>query len=622
MKRDGSEKHYENLFAEIYNDVVVYPTLRSVADALGRSIKTVRNYAAILRRRAEADPTLPKIARRDVLLSGIQETAPEPEEHAQKRADALSADVTKLFQVSRYPVINPEALIIQGTLSKRYDRIAGKHLEVEGSPRTWVTDTLRVAPIDRPAGRRFIFSGAQNDTPVDQPFWRNLKAYAEAIGAELIIGPWTYETNWWDENSTSSRNYDAALEPHLCFGQLEIGENFVFCGEMNMLPTASRPLSDLTTYSRGRWAVFPHARLQLVSVPAADPAEQAFQIMTTGAVTRPRVIPRKAGIKSIFHHVLGATLVEFDDDGDIFCRQINATEEGDFQDLDALVENGLVTFGHGVEAITAADVHLAKMNSGNFLSTFGLDPVSGITRSGSLLETLRPDYLLLHDIHDHESRNHHHKDDVSHNFEMAVRGRDNVLEEVRKSANFLAALNDQTTVVVVESNHDLALERYIREGRYRMDGANLVFGLELDLAYHRSRATQAAALEAGEKPDSFSLLEWTIRQIAGTTVRDVRWVHDGKSFVLNGIQLGFHGFRGTNGAKGTVTGFARLGQKITIGDKHSPSILDGVYGAGVMQIEHGYNKGPSGWAVTHVVQYANGKRTLVTLQNGKWCARK
>jgi hypothetical protein len=88
--------------------------------------------------------------------------------------------------------------------------------------------------------------------------------------------------------------------------------------------------------------------------------------------------------------------------------------------------------------------------------------------------------------------------------------------------------------------------------------------------------------------------------------------------MIDGIECGHHGFRGANGARGTVAGYAQMGRRMTIADKHSPEILDGVYVAGCMNLKHGYNKGPSSWAVAHVIQYANGHRTIVTLQNGKW----
>lgn len=629
----GSTKSFtaasDDRFIQIYNDLDAYPTLQSVANALGRSLKRVVNRAAEMRRNPH--PDLPALIERSLIAernaaaqarkSEDQPTVLSPREHANRRAKTLESEVHAAMTASRYPVINPEAVVIDSHITTRYDRQSGLRYETEGTPRTWLSDTLRVEPVPDPRGRRFIFSGAQNDTPVDRPFWRNLTAYADEIGAEIIIGPWTYETSWWSENTPSSRVYDPLLKDHLCFGQMELGIDAMFCGEMNTLPTASRPISDLTTYSRGRWAIFPHAKLQLISVPASDPHDQAFQVMTTGAVTRPRVAPRKAGVKSIYHHQLGATIVEFDGDGDIFCRQILADDKGNFQDLDAVVRNGKVTTGNPIKVFVAGDIHVAKTDHTNILTTFGYDPLRDETAERSMIDILKPQTVVLHDLHDHQARNHHHADDVSHDFEMAHRDRATILDEIRIAADFLRGISrPRMNILVVESNHDIALERYVREGRYRMDGQNFRFGLAMDCAYHDWRAEVADAIEKGEKPTNFSLLEWALRNLDANRFAGVSWVYDGCSHIVDGVQLGYHGFRGANGAKGTISGFARMGHPITIGDKHSPAILDMVYCAGVMQLQQGYNKGPSGWAVSHVLQYPNGTRTLVTLQNGKWRA--
>lgn len=597
-------------FIRVFNDTTGFPDLADVALELGIAYQTVRNYAVLIRKRIANGEDLP------ALVSRLKRAAPEkieptPHEHARKRAGALAGAIETLLVRSRYPVINPEAVVVESNVTQRYDRELQRMQPIEGVPRTWLSDTLRVAPVKQAAGLRFIFTGAQNDAPVHEAFWANLKAYADAVDAEIIVGPWTYETQWWSENNPTSRAYDPVLKEHLCFGQMAIGDKFVFCGEMNTLPTASRPISDLVTYSRGRWAVFPHAKLQLKSVPSTDPGQQAHQVMTSGAVTRPKVIPRKAGVKSIFHHVIGATLVEFDEDGDVFCRQINAADDGSFYDLDCKVDGGHVIRGQSVRAIVCGDIHARKLGPANRAAVFeGPD---------SLVGFLKPGHLFLHDVHDNEARNHHHAKDVSHDYEMAIRKRDGVLDEVVAGVDFLSSLRGLArNVVVVDSNHDLALERYIREGRYRMDGKNFAYGLKLDAAYHEWRAEVAHALDQHEKPRSFSLLEHAMRQV--NPLDHVEWVHDGQSFVVDGVECGHHGFRGANGAKGTVSGFATLGRKMSIGDKHSPEIMDGVYCAGVMELQHGYNKGPSGWAVAHIVQYPNGKRSLVTMQKGKWRA--
>ncbi len=544
-------------------------------------------------------------------------------EHATARADAMREWLVQMMTGTRYPVVNPEAVHVEAQTGLRYDRDAGEYVESERAPKTWVSDTLRVAPITDARDRRFLFTGAQNDAPIHPAFWENLRAFAAHIGAEIVVGPWTYETSWFNENNPQSRDYAEEIQNYIAFGQMAIGDNFVFCGEMNTLPTAARPISDLVTYSRGRWGVFPHAKLQLKSVPSTDPNVQAHQVMTTGAVTQPKVIPRKAGIKSIFHHIIGATLIEFDSWGDIFPRQISAADDGSFYDLDVFVSGGVVTTGHPVRAVVCADAHVRKLDHHNALATFGFGTEDGWIYRDNLIDTLRPDYLLVHDVFDNESRSHHHVNDNAHFYEMTIRGRDSVMQEVADVAAFLRRVaRPGTKPVVVESNHDLGLERYIREGRYRNDGANARYGLQLEDAYMASREEQALALDGGLPVPTFSLLEHAARRADDTGLLGIEWVHDGQSFLIDGIECGNHGFRGANGAKGTISGFARIGRRMSIGDKHSPEIMDGVYCAGAMNLRHGYNKGPSSWAVTHIVQYPNGKRTLVTLQKGKWRAAK
>ena len=638
-----------------------------------------------------------------------------------RRAELLGREVGALLTRSRYPVINPDAVIVDAYLTRRYDRKLGDYHFNEGTPRTWLSDTLRVAPVENAAFRRYIFTGAQNDAPLNKPFWQNLKAYAAYIGAEIVVGPWTYETSWWSENNPASRAYAGEITDHLCFGQMAIGDKFVFCGEMNTLPTASQPISDLTTYPRNRWAAFPHAKRQLKSVPSTDPSVQSVQVMTTGAVTFPKIAPRKAGVKSLFHHVCGAIVAEFGPNGEPFCRQITAGENGAFYDLDRHVAGGLVTAGHRVAALVCGDVHLRKMDKRNALATFGSLPsiygplereleveepvalteraqvvLDGVTNLGcvrtsdrelnvldrpdrvnangnlkgvtvgaadllvndamhrivhdlvdprlhdldavhevdarresdgaispdsvgaALIDVLNPREVLLHDVFDCEARNHHAAGDHALGIALHENGRDSVLDEVVQVAGLLEDLsNGDRTVVVVESNHDLALERYIREGRYRGDPVNMKYGLQLDAAYIQHATSRIGKATRGEHAEPFSLLEYAVRQTC-FDVGTVRWAYDNNSYLINGVECGHHGFRGSNGSKGTVQGFARTGRKMSIGDKHSPEINEGVYVAGVMQLQQGYNRGPSSWGVSHIVQYADGSRALITLHDGQW----
>lgn len=543
----------------------------------------------------------------------------DPAAHAGRRAELLTKEVIQLLTKSRYPVVNPEAIVVDQNMVRRYDRDSLDYEMVPGKPRTWISDTLRVEPVTDCRGKTFIFASAQNDTDVHMGFWRNLQAYAAELDAEIVIGPLTYETQWWAENDPIAREYDPEISEYLCFGQMRIGQNFIFAGEMNTLATANKPISDLVTYSRGVWGVFPHPKRQLQSVPSTDPSTQAHQVMTTGSVTKPKVIPRKAGIKSVFHHVIGAVIVEFDEDGDVFCRHISANKQGSFYDLDAHVKDGKVTYGNAVKAMTGPDFHAAKAGPVNVRALYGFDIKTGkLVNKHNLLDLVKPQYLFVEDIFDNETRNHHHVHDVAHAYRQAYRGRDNVLNEIRYATTCAVWLKrDWMTTVIVESNHDTALNKYVLEGRYRGDGINHRLGLQLEDRWMQYEEEVADALDEHRSPPKFSLLEHAMRNLDPDGMKGIVWAYDGTSFKVGGVECGHHGHRGANGAKGTVAGFARLGAKMSIGDKHSPAIEEGVYVAGAMELQHGYNKGPSGWAVTVILQYQDDKRTLVTLQKGK-----
>ena len=54
---------------------------------------------------------------------------------------------------------------------------------------------------------------------------------------------------------------------------------------------------------------------------------------------------------------------------------------------------------------------------------------------------------------------------------------------------------------------------------------------------------------------------------------------------------------------------------------HQAGIYDGVYTAVTSSVlDLGYNRGPSSWSHSHIVTYANGKRAIITIWNGKWRA--
>ena len=164
----------------------------------------------------------------------------------------------------------------------------------------------------RPSGkiRRWILTSAQDDTDFHPKFWNNIQAFASALNAQISISGFTYQTMRHTDRATLTNTYRKELRPFLRFESMDCGP-VLWCAEMNILPTAVKPLSGMEGYSRGRDAIFPHAKSQMTTIPQAM-GDHVPVLLTTGAVTVTNYIPKKAGQKAKFHHNLGFVLVEVD----------------------------------------------------------------------------------------------------------------------------------------------------------------------------------------------------------------------------------------------------------------------------------------------------------------------
>jgi len=465
--------------------------------------------------------------------------------------------------------------------------------------------------------RRYLLTAAQDDTDVHKPFWDNLLAYAAHLGAEVLVGPFTYNKAVFSDHETRNGCFRPEVEPYLRWDQVDLGP-LLFCAEMNTLPTATHPLSSLEPYTGQKWGVFPHAKIQLVSVPTTV-GKPAKQIMTTGCCTVANYIEKKAGLKARFHHCIGATLVEIDASGRLWCRQINAAGDGSFYDLDTLVDAGQVTHGHRAEAITWGDIHREKLDPDVADGGWGFDVETDTCtpRPDSMIDALRPRYQFFHDILDFEARNHHRIRDHRFRFQMIRNGTDLVEDGIASVAAFLwATERDFCQSVIIYSNHDDALGRWLDTADYREDAANALYFLRLQSARYE-------AMERGEK--RFNVFRHALAQVHPRKLAGIEFIDDDQSFVIcqasGGIECALHGHLGINGARGNAVQFTKTAMKINKGHDHSPSIHAGVYTSGLSGLlDQGYNKGLSGWAHTHILTYSNGKRTLVTMVDGRWRA--
>lgn len=449
--------------------------------------------------------------------------------------------------------------------------------------------------------RRYIYTAAQNDSPIDVRFWRNLSVFAKYIDADIGVIGFNY---YQGASLNNSRTFAPEVTPHLIDGQIDIGGKLLVCGEVTISPTAVHPLSGFETYTRDKWGVFGHPRISLVSVPTGF-SQKTKQILTTGCCTLPNYLKSKAGVKAEFHHVIAAVLVEIDSDGDVFCRHLIADSNGDFQDLNTIVASGKVTSKWRVASITWGDIHIEK-----------LDPAvnAGCFARGGMLDVLDPQSQFFHDVIDFTGRNSHMMDDPHHRFKMWRQASESVESAFIQARNFLKRTQRASTQsFVVESNHDYQLLRWLKRADFKSDPANAQFFLRAQSAVYDAMA---------RLDDSFSVFAWAL------ATEGITFIPETVSFKIcddrgRGIECALHGHKGANGAKGHLYAFAKMGSKANVGHTHSAGIYEGIYQAGTSsKLDLEYNRGGlSSWNHAHIVTYLNGKRTIITMCGEKWRAR-
>jgi len=490
--------------------------------------------------------------------------------------DSYAEKYATLEQVeSKYCVIKPE---------KVDDRpISGGEVEATKMP------TLQ--------GKAFIFTSAQNNTDVHKPFLKTLEHIADDLSAKMLISRFTYNKNGFQNGTLENDelHYDSSLTKYLNDEKMRVCDGLVWCGELNILPTAKRALTGFEQYTGTNSTIIPHAKIQAISVPTPK-SEQVKMMYSTGTVTLKNYIQKTAGQRAENDHCYGALLVIIDKNGTWFAYQLQTNTTGKVYFLDKLY------FPNG-------DIHPVRpsgVNWGDDHSEKG-DKVILQCRK-ELLKELQPKNQYFNDLFDMTTRNHHNIKDAHFLADMFFNNDDSVLSDIKKASDLLSSLcSDNIKSHIVESNHDLALEGWLKNNLYdfRTDPQNATTYLELNLKLYNE-------LKKGKK---LSVLKYALTEYIDKFYPNIKFYNVDDSILCAGVECGFHGHLGANGSRGTPEQFNKISRPVNTGHTHACSVLGNVYTAGISgNMEQGYNKGLSSWSHTHILTYPNGFRTLLTMK--------
>jgi hypothetical protein len=456
--------------------------------------------------------------------------------------------------------------------------------------------------------QRYICTSAQNNTKVHEGLWTNLQALATHYNAKILVGTFSYNISAYGKLAVKKGThkeretdlwFDERIDKYICDERIELAPSLLWCGEMNVSPTADSPLSGLETYAGRKSCIFPHAKIRLKSI-ATMAGSNPKLLYTSGVCTLRNYIQKKAGLKGELHHCYACLVVEVDSDGNWWVRQVEADKNNRLQDLDVVVDKGVVTTGNSIEAVTFGDIHAISIDK--IVHKLSLE----------IIDKLKPKYVFLHDLIEGASVNHHNYNNPHARFQTYLRGYANVTTELEDTAKVINTYcRSWLKVIVAASNHDQWLLRWLKESDYRYDPINALLFLELQLKVYQSIANNNKAFDL------------TKEALSKYLDKSIQFLKEDQSFTIchGKIECGQHGHLGVSGAKGSNFSLQKAGKLSNVAHTHSAEIINGLFCAGTSTaLRMDYSKGLNSWTNSHIITYSNSKRSIITQFNGKWKA--
>ena len=424
----------------------------------------------------------------------------------------------------------------------------------------------------------YIIGWAQNNTSVHDELWKNIMAYKDFHKASVHIILGRYKNPTYFDN-TLNEHWAKEILPYADAKRHSIHKNLTLLSDIKMQPTAAFPLRDMENISGLSSAIFGHPKMQLDTIPALEGYEPKI-IMTTGAVTKKNYSDSKAGKKGHFHHVYGFVIVEIKDKDIFIPRQVTALSNGSFTDLIYNVKNGKVKKIKNISYANLGDKHIG-------------DHCPRVEeKQREWLDYFNPKATMIHDIFNGKSVNHHEEYDPIKKYHLGKSGENSIKKEIEQMMDWISTMK-KYNLVIVSSNHNDWLDKYIKRKDWKHDIANAMEYME----YSR-------ILLSGKAPKG--LIAYLIDERFGSQVRTLS---RNDSFRINDIELAQHGDIGTNGSRGSAINFKKLSTKMDVGDSHVPRRLDGVMYVGTStKLRVGYNIGASSWRNADIICHKDGKR--------------
>lgn len=445
--------------------------------------------------------------------------------------------------------------------------------------------------------KRYVITTAVNGQSLHKEFLDSINSYCKKNNALLLIIPC----------NDPAHNLDNQIEWHFdknmsdydfVFNKVQLNSN-IHISSIRVTAKQINPTTGLGRFVQDQGSsIFGSPKQSLEYIPVSN-VKFPHALISTGAIT---VANYKSGrgnsLRTSFiaehDHLVGGIIVEVQDDDMYHFRQIQADTDGSFVDLGYVYKNNNKPKKISTKLVMG-DYHAGEHDE------------SAVKAWEEVIDELSVDEVFFHDLFNGKSINHHEENNIVLKAKYAKDGLLNLADELKITGVEIDRILSHKSIktgVVVKSNHDEFLQRWLENGKFKYDPINFQVGCKL-----AEKAVDGLdALQEGLK-NYAKIKNWN----------KLKFLHRDEDYKVAGIQCGGHGDKGPNGARGSKVNLEKAYGKAIIGHSHTPGILRGIYQVGTTSLlDLHYAVGPSSWLHCSCLVYSNGSRQLINSIDGKW----
>lgn len=496
-----------------------------------------------------------------------------------------------------------------GNITKLHEQVLDSGLITEVSTTSQLFGKNQKIPSDK---KRFIVTTAVADSKAHLGFIGSLKNYANLNNAQIVVLPCESKVNSFQNDSAVFDpiffeddiivvDKDISLNDNIILRSIQISANQI------------KPITGLSRFgSREGSYIFASPKQFLEYVPSSKRGKN-YAIMTPGACTIPnymkdvRYMSKRLAYIADQDHTIGAIIVEIEDDKIFHFRQIQANSKGEFIDLGIKYSQDFVD--DNIETtLIPGDLHGVNVDP-EVLFAFTDD-----------FKHLKVKNVVCHDIFDGVSISHH----IITPGKKSKRFKESPINdllydealETFLTANYLLKTLKPVDLLIVKSNHDEVIDKWIDEARFIYEPQNYRAGLELAITKYDS---DKDLLEKSMEMAAENLLTEEESKEAKKTIESFTFLKRDESIKISGVEIAAHGDLGQNGSRASMAQLEKIYGRCVIGHSHSGAIQRGVFRVGTFsKLDMGYNVGPTSWTHTAALLYEDGSCQLVNYVNGNF----